>query len=64
MLLGFALGMPEIFILGILCTMMLALVVAGVVLVVVLNRPRPPDERQDRSESERRKADDSGIHLP
>lgn len=54
MVLGFALGMPEILVLGFVCTLILALVVAGVVLVVVLNRPRPPDERQDRSESERR----------
>jgi hypothetical protein len=50
-----SLGALEILVLGVVCTMLVALVVAGVVLVVVLNRPRPPDERPDGgNEPERR----------
>jgi hypothetical protein len=51
---GFALGAPEIFILGFLCTVAVVVPVVVVVLVVVLGRPRqPPDDGSSCGESER-----------
>jgi hypothetical protein len=53
-MLGFALGIPEILVLGVLCTVAVVVPVVVVVLVVVLGRPRQPPDDSNRGESERR----------